>query len=215
MKRAHLLALLPVASMAFAAPAFGQGFGGFRAEARIGYDSPSLELEYQDVLGTVTASNNEDGLGFGAELGYDFPVGGGVTLGGYVGVDFSDADFCRPVGQIEQGCFEVRRNIYIGARGGVEVTPSTLIYAKAGYSNGQARINFDDAQDLVDDLVDSGSRDGWHFGLGVEQNFGSMFYGKLEYTYTIYSDIDFVNPDFRVTLDSNRSQFMAGFGLRF
>jgi len=64
-------------------------------------------------------------------------------------------------------------------------------------------------RELIKILVDSGSRDGWHFGLGVEQNFGSMFYGKLEYTYTIYSDIDFVNPDFRVTLDSNRSQFMA------
>ncbi|HEY5711232.1 MAG TPA: porin family protein [Allosphingosinicella sp.] len=218
MKRLHLLSLASfviATPLVIATPAFAQGFDGFRVEARLGYDSPSLDVEYEDILGTATAGNNEDGLGFGAEIGYDFQIAENATLGGYLGVDFSDSDFCRPLGRIEQGCLEVRRNIYLGARGGFTVTPSTLLYAKLGYSNGQARINFDDTQDVVDDLVDSGSRDGWHFGLGVEQNFGSMFYGKLEYTYTIYSDIDFENPDFRVTLDTNRSQFMAGIGLRF
>jgi outer membrane immunogenic protein len=211
-------AYLPLLSLAFAlaaTPATAQDFDGFRVEGRLGYDWISLEADYTDATTTATAENDEDGLVFGGEIGYDFPVAPGVIVGGYAGVDFSDADFCRPVAQVEQACLEVRRNIYLGVRGGGQVGPSTLLYAKAGYSNGQARIDFDDLDDVVDDLVDSGSRDGWHFGAGVEQNFGPMFYGKLEYVYTIYSDIDFANPDFAVTLDGNRSQIVGGLGLRF
>ena len=212
MKRVQLLIL---ALVAFATPATAQNLTGFRIEARAGYDSPSLSARYSDPTTTIHADNNEDGFGFGGEMGYDFPVGSGVTLGGYVGVDFSDADFCRPIGQVEQACLEVRRNIYVGARGGLQVGPGTLLYAKGGYSNGQARINFDDTNNNANDLVDSGSRDGWHFGFGAEQQFGGMFYAKLEYVYTIYSDLDFVNPNYTVTLDGNRSQIMGGLGLRF
>lgn len=204
-----------LASLMMATPAAAQNFDGFRAEARLGYDWVSLEAEYRDPATTVTSENNEDGLVFGGELGYDFAVGPAVTLGVYAGVDFSDADFCRPVAQVEQGCLEVRRNFYIGARAGFQAGSSTLIYGKAGYSNGRARVNFDDLQDAVDDLAGSRSRDGWHMGAGVEQNFGPNFYGKLEFVYTFYGDVDFANPDYAVTLDGDRTQIVAGMGLRF
>jgi outer membrane immunogenic protein len=207
--------LVPLASLMSAAPAAAQNFDGFRVEGRLGYDWVSLKAEYEDSATLATSENDEDGLAFGGEIGYDFQAGPNVILGVYAGVDFSDTDFCRPIAGLDQGCLEVRRNFFIGARAGFQAGPSTLIYGKAGYSNGQARVELADVDDIVVDLVDSRSRDGWHFGAGVEQNFGPMFYGKLEFVYTIYSDVDFATPDYVVTLDGNRSQVIAGLGLRF
>ena len=206
---------LSVAMVALASPAAAQNFDGFRVEARGGYDSITLDADYADANSTASADNNEDGFGFGAEIGYDFAVGPGFILGGYAGIDFSDSDFCNSIDEVEELCLEAKQNIYLGARGGVVVAPSTLVYGKFGYSNGDAELDLDDAQDIIDDFSDSGSRDGWHFGAGVEQNFGPMFYGKLEYVYTIYSDLDFANTDAALVIDGNRSQVMAGLGLRF
>ena len=192
MKKLLFASVASVAFVAFATPAAAQDFTGFRVEGRIGYD---------------------------------FPVSSGVTLGVYAGADFSDSDFCRtnaniPVvnplaASVDEACLEVKRDLYIGGRAGMQVGPTTLIYGKAGYSNGQAEIEFNDVDDLVDDLIDSDARDGWHFGAGVEHNFGPNFYGKLEFLYTIYSDLDFENPDYTVTVDGNRSRVMAGIGARF
>lgn len=204
-----------VGLLSLATPAAAQDFGGFRVEGRLGYDSASIDTEVTDGVNLITAENNEDGFAFGGEVGYDFPVSRGFTLGVYAGVDFSDADFCRSLPPIDQACLEVKRDIYLGGRAGAQVGSSTLLYAKAGYSNGQAEIEFNDVDGLVDDLIDSDSRDGWHFGAGIEQNFGPTFYGKLEFLYTIYSDLDFENPDFAVNVDGNRSRVMAGFGARF
>jgi outer membrane immunogenic protein len=212
MKTAYLL---PLAFLTLATPAAAQDFQGVRIEARLGYDWNGLEATYGDAIQTAQVQNQEDGLVFGGELGYDFQVSPGFILGVYAGADFSDADFCRQVAAVEQACLEVRRNLYIGARAGAQIGRTTLIYGKAGYSNGQARINFHDVDNLVDDLVDRGSRDGWHFGIGVEQNFTPNFYGKLEFVHTIYSDLDFVNPDYTVTVDGNRSQVIGALGLRF
>jgi outer membrane immunogenic protein len=207
--------MLPLASLIVATPAVAQEFEGVRIEARAGYDWVSLNSDFNDGVTTVEGDSNEDGFIFGGEAGYDFGVAPGLIVGIYGGAEFSDADFCRPVGLVDEACLEVRRNLYVGLRAGGQVAQNTLVYGKAGYTNGQARIDFNDVDDVLDDLVDSGSRDGWHFGIGVEQNFGTMFYGKLEFVHTIYSDIDFANPDFAVTLDGSRSQVAAGLGLRF
>jgi outer membrane immunogenic protein len=82
-------------------------------------------------------------------------------------------------------------------------------------SNGQARAELDDLENVVGDIDKSKTISGWHLGAGVEQNFGSSVYGKVEYVYTGYRDKDFGNTTYNVNLDSDRSQFMAGVGLRF
>ncbi|MGZ8281931.1 MAG: outer membrane protein [Allosphingosinicella sp.] len=204
-----------VGLLSLATPATAQNFSGFRAEGRLGYDWASINAEYQDPGVRLEYENDEDGFTFGGEIGYDFQVGHGVTLGVYAGADFSDADFCRQVNLVDQACLEVKRDLYLGGRIGAQVGPSTQLFAKAGYTNGQAEIEYNDVDNVVDDLVDSDSRDGWHFGAGVEQNFGPNVYGKLEFLYTIYSDLDFANPDYTVTVDGNRARVMGGVGVRF
>ena len=212
MKR-YLLAAVAVA--AFATPAAAQDFSGIRVEARAGYDWVSLNADITEPTGTFEADSNEDGFMLGLEGGYDFAVSNNFILGVYGGIDFSSADFCRTVGLVDQACLEVKRNFYQGARAGMQVGSSTLLYAKAGYSNGQAEIELNDVDNVVSDLVDSDNRDGWHFGFGVEQNFGSMFYGKLEFVQTFYGDLDFANQNLALSLDGDRSQIVAGIGLRF
>jgi outer membrane immunogenic protein len=208
---------LAVGIAAFATPAAAQTtFDGFRVEARLGYDSQTLDADYDDFNSApVEAENNEDGLGFGGEVGYDFGVAPGFILGVYGGVDFSDTDFCRIIDEVEQVCFEARRNWYLGARAGVQAGGSTLIYGKFGWSNANLRLSLDDVQNVIDDLNDSDTQSGLHFGVGIEQNFGPMFYGKLEYVYTVYSDVDFSNVDAALSIDGRRSQVMLGAGLRF
>ena len=85
------------ALIAFAAtPAAAQNnFSGFRVEGRLGYDSVSVEGDYVDPAGAIHGENDEDGFGFGAEVGYDFALGPNFILGLYAGADFSDADLCQ------------------------------------------------------------------------------------------------------------------------
>lgn len=209
------LLLVPLAVFAFATPAAAQDFSGIRVEGRAGYDWISLNADVNDGINEFEADSDEDGFIFGLEGGYDFALGQNFILGVYGGIDFADADFCTVVGQVDEACLEVKRNFYLGGRAGMQVGGSTLVYGKLGYSNGQAEIEFNDVDDLVDDLIDSDSRDGWHFGVGLEQNFGSMFYGKIEFVQTFYGDLDFANPDVAVSLDGDRSQVVIGLGLRF
>src|SRR5688572_2898149 len=117
--------LVSVGLLSLATPAAAQDFAGFRVEGRLGYDWISLEADYIDPLGPIQAENNEDGFVFGGEAGYDFPIGPGAIIGGYVGIDFSDSDFCQQISQVDQACLETSRNWYIGARGGAQVAAST------------------------------------------------------------------------------------------
>jgi outer membrane immunogenic protein len=210
--------------LAVATPAAAQDFAGIRIEGRAGYDWVSINADLNDGVQELEANSDEDGFAFGVEGGYDFPLSQNFILGIYGGIDFSDADFCQtyddtpvvnPLASIDQACLEVKRNFFFGARAGAQVGTSTLIYAKAGYSNGQAEIEVNDVDNVVDDLADSDSRDGWHLGIGLEQNFGTLFYGKLEFVQTFYGDLDFASPDYALSLDGDRSQVVAGLGLRF
>jgi outer membrane immunogenic protein len=201
--------------VALASPAAAQNFDGFRVEARGGYDSITLDADYADANSTASADNNEDGFGFGAEIGYDFSVGPGFILGGYAGIDFSDSDFCNSIDEVEELCLEASRTSTSAPAAAWWSHLRPWSTASSATRTATPSLDLDDAQDIIDDFSDSGSRDGWHFGAGVEQNFGPMFYGKLEYVYTIYSDLDFASPDAALVIDGNRSQVMAGLGLRF
>jgi outer membrane immunogenic protein len=209
------LFLYSMASLVLASPVAAQDFDGFRVEGRLGYDAPQIEGHFDDPITSITEDSTEGGFGIGAEAGYDFVVSPGFVLGGYIGADFSDADFCTKFGRIENACLEVRRNLYLGARAGAQVASSTLLYGKVGYSNGQAKADLDDLENILGDIDETRTLSGIHFGLGVEQNFGSNVYGKLEYVYTAYRDKDFGNAIYNVNIDSDRSQFMAGVGYRF
>ena len=214
-----------------AAPAFAQDvaagpFTGFRIEALAGYDKLQSGNKDNDGVDTSEDEGDEsiDGAAFGVGVGYDFDLGGVVagvegefteSTGKQKTVETIDAPFSS---RIETG-----RDIYVGGRVGFRVTPTTLVYGKAGYTNTSIEGAFE-GQDEGDRFEFDSNVDGYRLGAGVEQLFGRNAYGKIEYRYSNYSNIDFSDDfdldgldaeDFDTKIDLDRHQVMAGIGIRF
>ena len=221
MKKGLALIAAAASAAAFATPAFAQDseFSGPWVAGVAGYD-------INKAGSTVDADNSEvdetaKGVTYGGQIGYDIDMGSFV-IGGEaeltdsttdvdLGPDFDNEDF--GLGNVNAG-----RDIYVGARAGFKATPSTLVYAKGGYTN--ARYNFVGSDGEID-YRDSLDTDGWRVGAGVEQKMGSNAFVKLEYRYSNYSrgEIDFEAEDIpdtdRFDIDTDRHQVLAGVGYRF
>ena len=157
---------------ATATPAFAQDgtFTGPRAEVVAGWD-------HVGGLG-----DGESGFAYGGAIGYDKQLGN-VVIG-------ADAEITGST--TEETGVSAGRDLYAGARLGVVVPGSNLVYGKGGYTN--ARVSFAGTGE---------NYDGYRLGAGVERNFGK-FYGKIEYRYSRYEEVDL-----------NRDQVVAGVGIRF
>lgn len=167
-----------------------------------------------------TDDQSAEGVVWGGAVGYDVDLGT-MVVGGEAELTESTADTNSLDGDPENfglGSVEAGRDIYVGARAGFKATPSTLVYAKAGYTN--ARYGFLGTDGTVEDEqhIDV---DGWRVGAGVEQKIGSNAFAKLEYRYSNYSnaEVDFEPegiPDTDpVNVDLDRHQVMASVGWRF
>lgn len=190
--------------------------GGFRVGVIGGLDivRPG-STEDSDVAGD---DQSTEGFLYGVEAGYDLPLGG-MILGiegewsdstGKTKANRSDPNFFG-YGEVASG-----RDLYIGARLGVEAAPGTLIYAKGGYSN--AHLNVLASNGTVD-RKEKFRLDGWRIGAGVEHSIGRSSYAKIEYRYSNYTDADFAFRDGSTTnrfeVDTDRHQIVAGVGFRF
>jgi outer membrane immunogenic protein len=217
-----------------AAPAHAQDLSGFRIEARLGWEQVGTNAslpnpdEDEDEEGDeflVASDENSDPV-FGVELGYDAQIGSSFVLGGYLGADLSDADMCAELIEDDLACTSLKRTFTVGARAGVPIGETTLIYVKGGYSNGRFETTYDaDVTDNEDDepgVIEefAGSQDGYHLGGGVELGLTQSLYAKLEYVYTdfgsrshLLEDMEAGDPGLRVSHD--RHQVVAGVGLRF
>ncbi len=204
------LALVSVTSLS--TPAVATDFSGIRAEARLAYDNVALSLEYDDPTMSVRGSDNETGVGYGVEVGYDGIIGPDFTLGSYAGIDFSNTDFCSPLLGNDEFCLRTGRNITAGVRAGYAVNPIILLYAKGGYSNTRLKASYSDPDGTVRGSTD---RDGVHFGAGVEFAFTPNAYGKLEYLRTEYKGAGFKDEDVSAFVNGSRDQVFAGVGVRF
>ena len=84
-------------------------------------------------------------LGYGAAVGYDMQMGGAVVG---LEAEYSDSDNRTCVGSATVAdprvCLKSGRDLYAGGRVGTVVGGSTLLYAKAGYTNAQAKLTSDD-----------------------------------------------------------------------
>lgn len=221
----YKIASLAAASlMAMATPAMAQTanevpFTGFRVGAEAGYDhirSGSTE----DVDDTRDLKQSIDGVTYGGVIGYDFPAGDTLRIGAeasYSGSTAgSDFDNDKPL-VFNLGNVKADREIYVGGRVGVVTGPSTMLYAKAGYTN--QRFSVTGTNGTVD-LSQKLDTDGWRVGAGAEFAVGRNAYIGAEYRYSNYGegevDFDGNTPDSsRFNLDNDRHQIVATAGLRF
>ncbi len=192
-------------STALATPAFAQEeapFTGPHIEGIVGYD---------DV------SEGDGDLMYGIAGGYDFQLGG--VIAGIEG-EFADSDVKGRASDVlatgDSFALNTDRDLYVGARLGFAVTPSTMIYAKGGYTNAKFESRFDDG---VGTIYNNGvTADGYRIGAGIEQKFklfGPSGFIKAEYRYSNYRNIDIGEDDFDLDTDFDRHQAVVGVGVRF
>jgi outer membrane immunogenic protein len=203
---AALIAAATVASPAFAeekAP-----FTGPRVEAIIGYDrvNPGEDFDAKS-----------EGLIYGGGIGYDFQLGGAVV--GIEGEITGSTGKSRQTGLIAANDVYTQkadRDLYVGGRIGFAVAPSTLLYAKGGYTNAGIITTYTPAGGTT-----GRSRleaDGYRIGVGVEQKFnllGPSGYVKAEYRYSNYSKLNSTVSANTAEIDLDRHQAVVGVGVRF
>jgi outer membrane immunogenic protein len=159
---------------------------GPRVEAVVGWDHVSLD-ESQYGLGTYGKS----GFAYGGALGYDWSLAPMVSVGVDGEIDGSTARYNRGISTLSVG-----RDVYIGGRATLAISPITRIYGKVGYANGSLTAT-------APGLFTSGNRDGVRLGVGIQQSLAPHVYGLVEYRYTNYQD------------NLSRNQLMTGLGFRF
>jgi len=179
-----------------ATPALAQdapAVGGFRIEGLVGYDHPNIEDE-----GT-------SGVLYGVGAGYDFQAGNAV-FGIEAEAADSTSDECNTTGAIvgDELCVSAGRDLYVGGRVGAVVGGSTLLYAKAGYTNARVNVAYDDGTAATGPDFDGHQNlDGVRAGAGAQFGIGPNTYIKTEYRYSNYQD------------GFDRHQVVGGFGFRF
>lgn len=234
MKKILMTALLASGAVIVGGPANAQElspFTGLRVEALVGYDKLRNGSDVDiDEDGGDDIDQSIDGFLYGIGAGYDFDLGS-VVVG--VEGEFTDSTGNEDPDQALNAPFAFRasvgRDLYIGARVGLQATPRTLVYLKGGYTSTKidAAIDDFDDDDDVDFTTDADQTvDGYRIGAGVEHllepgllGFGSSTYAKLEYRYSNYSDLhfddDFFSGTNAVDIDLDRHQVVAGLGVRF
>src|SRR4051812_31003835 len=189
-----LIFVASLAAAALATPAMAQErgpFTGFHVEGIAGWDR------------TQVPNDRTNGVVYGVGAGYDFQAGRAV-LGIEGEASDSTASECVS-GVIAAGdriCAKAGRDLYVGGRIGALVAPTTLLYAKAGYTNARFNLNYT-APIAANNFSLHETLDGVRVGAGVQQSVGRNAFVKAEYRYSNYEQ------------GLDRHQVVAGFGFRF
>lgn len=218
MRKLVLTALAASTAAAFAAPAMAQSTGPFegpRVGVIAGYDGlrPGHGKD-----SSISSDNGADGFLYGVDAGYDhqmgrFVLGAEGEISGSTAKTADDPDTTDALGY---GRVKAGRDLYAGVRAGYLVGPSTMLYAKGGYTN--ARLDLT-ASDGTTETGRHFNLDGYRLGAGVEQAIGTNTYAKLEYRYSNYGNarLEYANGantnNFNV--DTDRHEVVAGVGFRF
>lgn len=172
------------------------------ASAQEGAPFTGLHVEGQAGWDRVQNHGHKDGVDYGVGVGYDMQMGRAL-----VGVEgaVSDSSTKQCAGALTVAdprvCAKTGRDLYVGGRVGTAVTPRTLIYAKAGYTNARAKLTSNDGTGSVG--LGHTNLDGVRVGAGVEEKLGANTYVKAEYRYSNYEQ------------GFTRNQIVGGFGVRF
>lgn len=190
--RSMIFAALAAATAA--TPALAQQsapFTGARVEGLIGWDRVQAN------------GGHDDNVGYGVAGGYDFQMNNLL-----VGVEAEAADsntkscYGAESALNPRVCAKAARDLYVGGRVGTVVAGgTTLLYAKAGYTNARFKLTSDDGSTQT--TLFKSDLDGVRVGAGAEYAIGPNSYLKAEYRYSNYSD------------GLSRNQVVGGFGFRF
>jgi outer membrane immunogenic protein len=206
------------------APAFAQDaapFSGFRIEGIAGYDALRSGDDKDDTRDTNSDEGDEtiNGALYGVGVGYDFNLGS-MVVGAEA--EYSDStgkqDFNETIDVPITGRIATGRDLYVGGRIGFPIAPSTLVYGKLGYTNTAIDGAFRSGNESFDLDVNA---EGYRLGAGVEQLLGPNAFGKIEYRYSNYGNLETEGRNFfddgsdLAEIDLDRHQVVVGVGFRF
>lgn len=146
-------------------------------------------------------SSDPTGFVYGGAVTYDL-ASGNMRYGVEAEVTGTTTNECY-TNSTNRNCYDLGRDLYVGARLGAVVAPNVMVYGKAGYTN--ARVT--ETSDLLatpasPDQRFAGNSDGYRVGAGVELDIGK-FLVRTEYRYSDYN------------WGGNRHQGTVGLGVRF
>jgi outer membrane immunogenic protein len=205
---------ITIAAILAASAASAQAEIGLRADVHAGWDQVTVKGDAQVGNQGASAKERDSGVVYGGEIGYDYNLGV-ASVGLYAGIQGASTKECSEVYAEVETCAEAGRNITLGARAGVNVTPSTLLYVKGGYSNGQLRMKFIDHVDSAKSFGVNEDMDGYHLGAGAQMTFLSGLYAKLEYVRTDYSDYKITSGSATLKGGIDRDNVIFAVGMRF
>jgi outer membrane immunogenic protein len=206
-----LLAVLPVVSPAFAQntvvadSADPVPFAGLRIEATLGYDRMEGSFREDDTV----YYDGYDGVGVGAEIGYDVPLSPVLLLGGYAGVSHANQQQCDEVFGSDELCQKAGYGINAGVRLSYRVGSRALIYARGGYSQAQLKLAYTETG--FGTSSETEIYRGFHGGFGGEYLLGRGLYAKVDLTRSDFRTKDRLYQG----VDFQRVQAVVGAGYRF
>ena len=165
-------------------------------------------------------NQNADGFLYGVDAGYDIQAGRSLVVGidGEVSGSTAkvDSDPYDNSDDFGYGRVKTGRDLYIGGRVGFLASPTTLVYAKGGYTNTRLDLTSHNGDDNTGRHF---NLDGYRVGAGIEQQLTPRTYAKVEYRYSNYTNarLEFPNGDNtdNFDVDTDRHQIVAGVGFRF
>lgn len=171
----------------------GSPWQGFHVEALAGFDSARIQ------------NNDDGGFVYGVGVGYDFQTGRAVLGIEAEASDSTNSGCTRDFIFINDAfCARAGRELSIGVRAGVLVSPNVLLYAKGGYTNARFNVDYDDGTPAgTNDFSYNQNLDGIRVGGGAEFRVGGNAFVRLEGRYSNYE------------LGGDRGQGVVAFGFRF
>ena len=193
--RTTALATLTAALFLSALPAAAQdnrpAWQGFHVEGLAGLDH--------------TIDQHGGGVVYGMGVGYDLQAGRAV-LG--IDAEATDSTYRSCVLDVisvnDRLCASPGRELFIGLRAGIIVSPNLLLYAKGGYANARFHVDYDDGTPAgTNNFNFSQNLDGIRVGGGAELRVSRTAFIRVEGRYSDYRH------------GSGRGQAVAAFGFRF
>lgn len=138
------------------------------------------------AVGTVAIDASHDSVVLGGYAAYDKEIGKFV-LGAEVGANIGTSDTVTGGTSVNRVTLDSKRSFDLTARAGYLVTPTTLVYGRAGYTNDRVRTTVASQTSTVSALE---NRDGWLIGGGVEHKLTDHVSARMEYRYADLSEGD-------------------------
>lgn len=180
MKKISLTALALAAALTGASPAFAQTFDGPYAGVQGGWKKDGADT-IDGNSGPVAVDRSRDSGTVGVFGGYNLKATDKIVLSAEGSFNLGIDDRVSRAAAGTRFSIDPKYSFDLGVRAGYLVNDKTLVYARGGYENTRAKMQFSDAAGI---RSDKDTLDGWSVGGGIERAIANRISARLEYRYS-------------------------------